>query len=235
MTDSESSYLLGYYLDQNSTPGWHKLQVEVTRPGTHIRARAGFLVPKENAAQLEAGATSPAVAQKKGAPPVQDVNLAMTSPLNYTGIPITVKWLNSGNLKPAATTGSDVGKMAVPFQIVLPAEAVRLASDDSSISLEFVGLARSAHGEDAADFVKKLDGKLKPDVAKRLLLAGIKFDSQMLLAPGYYNVRFVVRDNVDGRIGSVTAPVVVKKADGSLPPQPADDADQSATPESDRE
>ncbi len=231
VADSESSYLLGYYLEGNATGGWHKLQVEVDRPGTHIRARAGFLVPKENAAQLEAGTKAPTTTQKKPAPPMQDVNLAMTSPMNYTGIPITVKWLNSEKLKAAATTGPDAGRMAVPFQIVLPPEAVRLASDDSTISLEFVGLARSAHGEDAADFVKKLDGKLKPDVAKRLLLAGIKFDSQVLLAPGYYNVRFVVRDNINGNIGSVTAPVVVKKADGSLPPAAAEDTDQDVKPD----
>jgi hypothetical protein len=62
-------------------------------------------------------------------------------------------------------------------------------------------------------------------------LAGIKFDSQLLLAPGYYNVRFVVRDNINGNIGSVTAPVVVTKADGSLPPPAADDADQDVNPD----
>ena len=68
-------------------------------------------------------------------------------------------------------------------------------------------------------------------MAKRLLLAGIKFDSQVLLAPGYYNVRFVVRDNINGNIGSVTAPVVVKKADGSLPPAAAEDTDHDVKPD----
>jgi hypothetical protein len=58
--------------------------------------------------------------------------------------------------------------------------------------------------------VKKIDGQLKPDVAKHLVAGGIKFDSMMMLAPGYYNVRFVVRDNISGHLGSVTAPVTVK-------------------------
>jgi len=44
------------------------------------------------------------------------------------------------------------------------------------------------------------------------------------------SVRFVVRDNINGRIGSVTAPVVVKKSDGTMPPvpEPAPDAEPDA-------
>jgi VWFA-related protein len=206
--DTRSSYLLGCYLEQDATPGWHKLQVNVSRPGVHIRARAGFLVPKPN--EKLAAAKAGGGAEQKDTPQAIDVNLAMTSPMNYTAIPITVKWLKVAEGKSAAGTGADAGKVMVPFQIILPPEAATLDADESRVSLNFVGLARSAKGEDAANFVKKIDGQLKPDAAKRLVQAGIKFDSIMALAPGYYNVRFVVRDNISGKLGSVTAPVVVK-------------------------
>jgi VWFA-related protein len=206
VADSRSSYLLGCYLDQNETPGWHKLHVEVTRSGVHIRARAGFMVAKP----YEKLAAVKAATEEKDTPQAIDVNLAMRSPMNYTGIPITVKWVKVAEGRSPTGTGADAGKLMVPFQIILPPEAATLDADESTVSLNFVGLARSSRGEDAANFVKKIDGKLKPESAKRLVMAGIKFDSMMMLAPGYYNVRFVVRDNVSGRVGSVTAPVVVK-------------------------
>jgi len=206
--DSRSSYLLGIYLDEDATPGWHKLQVSVAHPGAHIRARAGFLVARPN--QKPATSVAAAAAEQKNTPEVIEVNLAMSSPMNYTGIPITLKWLNGEDAKLKPGTGADAGKEMVPFQIILPPEAATLDVDASRVSLNFVGLARSSKGEDAANFVKKMDGQLKPDVAKHLVEGGIKFDSMMMLAPGYYNVRFVVRDNISGRLGSVTAPVRVK-------------------------
>ena len=193
--DTHSSYLLGYYLEDNAEPGWHKLHVEVKHPGAHVRARAGFLVAKND----------PAHPQKKNDMPV-GVDLAMSSPMNFTAIPMTVRWLDNGQAKPIA--GSV--KRNVAFQITLPPHAATVNADGSTVSLNFVGLARTSGGEEAANFVKKIDVTLKPDVAKRLDLAGIKFDSVMALAPGYYNVRFVVEDNLSGNIGSVTAPVTVK-------------------------
>ncbi len=199
--DSESSYLLAYYLDQDAASGWHKLQVEVKRPGVHVRARAGFLVPTPN--QHEDSAAT--VEAQKQAPQIAEINLAMSSPMNYTGIPITLRWLQIDSK--AAESNSP---RMVPFQIVLPANAATIGSDGSSVSLNFVGLARDAHGEDVADFAKRIEGTLKPETARHFALAGLKFDSALQLAPGYYNVRFVVRDNLSGKIGSVTAPVTVK-------------------------
>ena len=173
VADSESSYLLGYYLEPNATPGWHKLQVEVTRPGAHIRARAGFLVPKENAAQRDWLQRTPSRRHAPGAgsKPGDDFADELYRHSHHG----EVAQRREG--ESCRATGPDAGKMAVPFQIILPPEAVRLASDESTISLSIVGLARTSHGEDAANFVKKIDGKLKPETAKRLVLAGIKFDS----------------------------------------------------------
>jgi VWFA-related protein len=203
--DSQSSYLLAYALDQDAAPGWHKLRVEVSRPGVHVRARTGFLVPKPNPRHNEAAS----VFAPKQSLQTSEVNLAMSSPMNYTGIPITLRWLDSSSAAPPAAANSNE-KRAVPFQIILPANAATLGADGTSVSLNFAGLARTSQGEDANDFAKKIEGNLKPETARRFALAGIKFDSSLQLAPGYYNVRFVVRDNLSGRIGSVTAPITVK-------------------------
>ena len=102
------------------------------------------------------------------------------------------------------------GKRIVPFQIILPPNSASIGENGHNVSINFAGLARNHQGEDVADFVKKIEGNLSPETVRRLALAGIKFDSYLQLTPGYYNVRFVVRDNLNGHVGSVTAPVVVK-------------------------
>jgi VWFA-related protein len=202
--DTRSSYMLGYYLTDTATPGWHKLHVDVNRSGTHIRARTGFLVKKVDSAHPDLHGKDPGTL---------DVNLAMESPMNFTGIPMTVRWIDNGKAIPtAAATGDLIAKRKVAFQITLPPHAATMdeTAGQHKVSLNFIALARTPQGDDAADFVKKMDGVLKPEVAWRLDLGGIKFDSTVVLAPGYYNVRFIVRDNLSGNIGSVTAPVVVK-------------------------
>ena len=105
-----------------------------------------------------------------------------------------------------------MAKRKVVFQVTLPPHTATLddAGGQHKVSLNFVALARTPQGDDAADFVKKIDGVLKPQVARQLDMGGVKFDSTVVLAPGYYNVRFIVRDNLSGNIGSVTAPLVVK-------------------------
>ncbi len=202
--DSRSSYLLGYYINKDEKPGWHKIHVEMTRPGMHVRARSGYLMARHDSAQPDS----------KDAKKDLDVQLAMSSPINFTGVPITVKWLNippdskGTNQAPA---DQKQGKKTISFQIILPAHTATIDEADSNhVSLNFVAVARNQAAEDSADFVKKLDAQLKPEIAKRILEGGLKFDSTMQVPPGNYNIRFVVRDNLSGKVGSVTAPITVK-------------------------
>jgi hypothetical protein len=201
--DSKSSYLLGYSLEENAAPGWHTLHVDVNQHGAQVRARTGFLVPKTGAAHQQSREVQDS-----------DVQQAMNSPMNFTGIPLVVKWLGTGEPVTAPANGvvPGTGKRTVKFQITISPHGLQmdLSRQQSRISLNLVGLARTREVADAADFVKKIDGSLKPDAARRVEEVGIKFDSSMALEPGYYNVRFVVRDNLSGHLGSVTAPIQVK-------------------------
>jgi VWFA-related protein len=200
VSDSESSYLVGYYLRNGATSGWHKLTVEVSHPGAHVRARSGFFVMRHDPANA-------AAADVKD----MDVQLAMSSPMNFTGVPFSVRWLGNGpELKPDSVS-TRTNKRTVGFQIILPAHTTTIdEANQNQIALSFFGIARTQAATDVADFVKKMDGQLKPEVATRMREAGLKFDSTIELVPGRYNVRFVVRDNLSGRVGSVTAPVTVK-------------------------
>jgi VWFA-related protein len=202
--DTRSSYMLGYYLGEDAAPGWHKLHVDVNHAGAHVRARTGFLVNKVDPTHPDPHGKDPGSI---------DVDLAMESPMNFTAIPMTVRWIDNGQVPTAAAPSAGlVAKRKVAFQITLPPHAATIddIAGQHKVSLNFVALARTPQGDDAVDFVKKIDGALKPEVARQLDMGGVKFDSTVVLAPGYYNVRFIVRDNLSGKVGSVTAPLVVK-------------------------
>ena len=198
--DSRSSYLLAYS-PTDMTPGWHSLHVEVR--GKSVRARNGYLVTREDP-QHPANQDAPG----------SDVQLAMTSPMSFTAIPITIRWLGVSAPKTASGPSPSVAptdnKRLVKFQVELPPHIIGIDESGTTprLSLNFVGVARTSKDAHSGDFVKKIDG-LKPDVIHRISEGGLKFDSFMMLEPGSYNVRFVVRDNMNGHVGSVTAPVVV--------------------------
>jgi VWFA-related protein len=182
--DSDSYYMLGYYLDKNAKPGWHKLQVKLQHGGGHVRARNGFFVTPESR-QSDTRKT--------------DIKLALASPLDYTGLPVSVRWTG---------TQQAGGKKKVSFQLVLaPSAGVVDEGNNNHLSVEMVAVARTAKGEPADQYAEHVETNLKPGDMPALHKDGINYNSSLLVPPGEYSVRFVVRDNLTGRLGSVLAPL----------------------------
>jgi hypothetical protein len=185
--DSASYYMLGYYLDKDAKPGWHKLQVRAKHDGSQVRARNGFFVTPEKE-QKDALRT--------------DIKMALVSPLDYTAVPLTVRW-----------TGLDAtgAKKKLRFRIDFPPSASLVnLGDNNHMSLEVVALARAANAEPADQFAQHVETNFKPDTLQILQRDGLNYSNELQVAPGEYAVRFVVRDNLTGRIGSLTAPIRVK-------------------------
>lgn len=185
--DASGYYMLTYYLDRGSTrPGWHKLQVKIARKGTNLRARSGFFsTPPESTAGLENS----------------ELAAALNSPLDYTGLPLTVRWLPA-----AAKPGGSQHEAAC--EVVLPAGAVTV--DNNHVSLEFLAVARDGSGNVAARFSQQVSEDLKPEGLAELKNRGLTYHNALALPPGEYQVRFVVRDDSSGRMGSVLAPLKVE-------------------------
>ena len=183
--DSGAYYMLGYYLDKKNTkPGWRKLKVKVARDDVHVRARTGFFVDQST--------VDPNLTREL------DLAVAVQSPLDYTALPITVRWTQ------AEGKG---GRRKVGFEIVLPANAATIEGADNRLSLEFLAIARTGTGESAANFGQTFQKKLTPEQAEQIRGSGITYHNVIEVSPGDYGVRFVVRDNVSGKMGSVLAPL----------------------------
>ncbi|MGH9492851.1 MAG: VWA domain-containing protein, partial [Terriglobales bacterium] len=190
LNDSTRYYMLAYYAPGAKKPGWRKLQVSVGRPGLNVRARAGYMA---------------GVAVKKPEDLSRlDVRTALRSPLDYTAVPLWLHWYG----QPAAGTGI---KKKVPFAIFIPPQGSAIDTGaNNRVSLEIVAVARNAQGEIAGRFGQRVEDNLKDDAAKRVAAEGINFSESIEVPPGQYSVRFVVRDNVSGRVGSVAAPLKVQ-------------------------
>ncbi|MGA3087168.1 MAG: VWA domain-containing protein [Terriglobales bacterium] len=189
--DSSSYYLVGYYLDtKNTKPGWRQLKVRLRDKGkdneVELRARSGFFVTNAT--------MNPDIERKR------DLDFAVLSPFDSTGLPVTVRWLgmsvNGANKK-------------VEFGLQLPSNALALGPQNL---LNFDYVARvytNKDGKVGNVLERTIRGNIAQERVTQLQTQGLGFKNELELAPGDYTVRFVVRDDITGRVGSVTAPITV--------------------------
>jgi hypothetical protein len=186
--DSASYYVLGYYLNsQNTKPGWRKLRVKLEGLHAEVRAREGFFV---GTSTMDAETAHQA-----------DVNFALTSPFESTGIPVLVRWNPS-------TVLTKEGKKS-EFAVVVPAGSAVQESDDNRFDLDIVWEA-DRDGVPAQRDGKTMKGIANAQSLARIKREGVVYKNFVQLPAGEYKVHFVVRNNLNGRIGSVTAPLTVK-------------------------
>jgi VWFA-related protein len=184
--DSSSYYLLSYYFDhRNNKPGWRQLQVTVSRKDAEVHARAGYLVSDV--------AVNPELSHKS------DVAFALNSPFESTGIPVTARW---EGFQP------DGPKKKVGFTLQVPATDLINEADKNRYDLEFIAQATN-QGTPAGGAGQTIKGAVRPDALAKLKAEGIFYTNALELPPGKYQVRFVVRDNLSGRLGSVIVPLTV--------------------------
>ena len=190
--DASSYYVATYYLDtHNRNPGWRVLKVKVDKKGAEVRARTGFFVTNTT--------MDPEATRRS------DLLYALSSPIEGTGVPLSVKWVGM--------SGSGE-KKKVEFMLHLPPGSVAIEGGGGENRLNFEMAA-------AAYVVGEKSGKSPLTTGKTVAMPvpaaqmaslrtnGIDMKNTLELGPGQYVVRVVIRDNITGRVGSVTAPLTV--------------------------
>ncbi len=190
--DASSYYLASYYLDtHNDKAGWRSLKVKVNKKDTEVRARKGFFVTKATV-NVDASRNS-------------DLSYALNTPIEGTGLPVIVKWLG---------TSGDGEKKKAEFQLRLPPNSVTIESKGGESSLNFdIGVAAFFDGDKnnqaPITVARTVNSTVSEAQLASLRSGGVGIPNSIELAPGHYVVRIVVRDNVSGKIGSVTTPLTV--------------------------
>ncbi len=190
--DASSYYLAGYYLDtHNNHAGWRELKVKVDKKDAEVRARKGFFVTN---ATIHLDATRNT-----------DLTYALTSPIEGTGVPLTMKWLG---------VSGDGEKKKAEFQVHLPPDSVSIEGGEGQNHLNFdiataAFVDNSKNGKPAMSVDKTITAAVPEAQMATFRANGIGFKNSLELGPGQYTVRVVIRDNATGKIGSLTAPLTV--------------------------
>ena len=64
--------------------------------------------------------------------------------------------------------------------------------------------------KEAAEFLHPVISNPTPETVARFAHEGIRFQEKLDLPPGSYDLRFVIRDNSTGKIGTVIFPLGVQ-------------------------
>jgi hypothetical protein len=105
---------------------------------------------------------------------------------------------------------SEGDKRKVGFEVLLaPNSGVIDERNGNKISLEIVAVASDNAGKSSGQFSQALSGSLKAENMTQVKKDGISYANQLVVPPGAYSVRFVVRDNLRGRLGAITVPLKV--------------------------
>jgi VWFA-related protein len=185
VADNSSYYVLAYYPQGNKRDGkFHRIEVKMTRPGLHVRARRGYLLPKAKADTARPDRNAPS------SPEVRD---ALASPL-----PIS--------------DGLTMRVFAAPFKGTAPNASVLVTAEmrgrdvhtDPNDALELTYAALTVKGSIAdgkTDTVRMTN--LRPETKARVAQTGVRFLNRLSLPPGRYQLRFAARDSASGGVGSV--------------------------------
>jgi hypothetical protein len=211
LSDSAEYYLLSYYVAAPRQPGWHKIRVQVDVPGVRVRARQGYMQP-EPTQDL----------------PLDQINLALASPLDFTNIPFSLRWsaATTGSSEPVnaatngvaspdaaagATSASGTSRTATCEILLDPRSLTMVASEFNHMKFDVILLVLgNDNGERAAKVVQTIDLHPRPKSLAKMLENGILYRKRVTLPPGRYVARAVVRDWFDGRIGTLTVPLNIE-------------------------
>ena len=197
VNDSRAYYLLGYYLGEGTQPGWHKLKVKVSGEGLHVRSRTGFYVAPR----------APDTPEQHR----HELVDALASVVQYTGLHLTAR-LRTGNQASSSsesqsTTGAGQTR-SVAFELGIMGDTLTVDRErDNAVDLQIASLAFDSKRKSVASSSQSLVTTLDPGELQKILQSGLGIAQKLDLPPGKYEIKFAVRDNLSGSIGTVSLPL----------------------------
>ncbi len=186
--DTSTYYVLGYRSTNPARDGrYRRIDVRVDRPGVKIDHRAGYYAPKDfqhfNSDDRE-----------------QQIADEMSSELPSTDLSV---FLSAGYFRIGES------KYYVPVSLVVPGSEIPFTSDKDKdkATLDIAGLVRDGANRAVGNVRDTV--KLAVEGSKEVRRKHVQYDTGFVLAPGRYHLKFVVRENQTGRLGSFEADVTV--------------------------
>lgn len=197
--DSDSYYMLAYYPQVDEKPGWHKLKVKVNVPGAQVRAREGFYAGS-------ASQTSDEAVKK-------EIFTALASPADYTGIHFGVRLTGIATQRMErvdSASGAVVPKesKSISYRLLIPTSSLVVdAAQGNAIDLDVVVFALSKDARLVSQTERRISARLTPEA---LAKTGISLPQIIEVEPQAIGLRFLIRDNQSGKIGTVRTPAELR-------------------------
>jgi VWFA-related protein len=212
--DTSIYYLLGYNSTATAKDGrFRRISVRVKRSDLRVDHRAGYYAERDF--------THTGRQDRE-----RQLQEQLTSPVSATDLPVVV---SAGWFRMAPD------RYYIPLSVAVPGSALREGRDRNT--LDVMGLIRDEQGRSVGRMRETIT--LAPSASAGLAMQQVLYQSGLMLPPGRFAVKVVVRENVDGRMGSFEtgvfvpdlrqAPVKVSSVTLSTQVRPAGDK-RSASP-----
>jgi len=192
--ENSTYYLLGYSPANTKSDGrFRRIRVEVDRTDVRVEARPGYFAPK-NFRQFTR----------------QDKDLQLEQAMNldvpFVDLPFVVE--TSYFLRPDK-------KYYVVLAAKIPGSAVSFLKKSAAhrTEFDFAWRATDAAGRVAGMLRDTLPVNLSGDAYAQVLKSNILYDGGIVLAPGKYRLKVVVRENESGKIGTFEQPLDLPAAE----------------------
>ncbi len=194
--DNSTYYLLGYSPSNTKSDGrFRRIHVEVRRPGLKVQARPGYYAPK-NFRQF--------TAEDKEVQLEQAMNLDEP----FVDLPLAVE---------TASFRSSNQQYYVVLAAKIPGSSISFLNKSSShrTEFDFAWRATDSAGHVAAALRDTLPVKLDPENYQQVLASNFLYEGGIVLPPGNYKLKAVVRENESGRMGTFEEPLVLPPLSGT--------------------
>ena len=192
--DIESYYILTYVSTNTAEDGrYRRIQVKlaprVTLAKVKLDFRKGYFGPTTFARMSEANKEAQLQRALESENPVTDLPLAVE--LDYFRL--------------------EKAKYFVPVSVEIPGSALAFHSKGSKAAteLDFTAEVRDLHGKPAAAVRDTIPLKLDEATAGQVTRKHIQYDTGLTLTPGKYKLRFVARENGEGKVGTFETPFTI--------------------------
>jgi VWFA-related protein len=180
VAENSAYYVLAYYPQTVRHDGkFHKIEVRVNKPGVTVRARPGYIAPKEHAEHARADAEASA-----------ELHAALSSPIPVSGLAMRVF------AAPFKGVGPD---SSVLLGTELRGDDLRLAAGDQ-VDVTYVAIDALGKAHDAETFTVTLN--LDAATRVRIEKSGLRLLKRLSLPAGSYELRVAAHDSAGGA-GSV--------------------------------
>jgi hypothetical protein len=196
MADNEAYYYLGYYPSNTSQDGkFRRIEIRIrNRSDLIVRARKGYIASNESIAK-------PASSNKE-----ERVKQALASPVPIRQIKV--------NLLTKAELDQQTSAPLARFVVHIDANSVKFKQqeDKRAASLDVVVFAYDLNDKLVNGFSQTINMSLKPEMYVKTLSEGMNLGGAInLKKAGVYNIRVVVIDQANDRVGTASGWVEVKQ------------------------